>query len=249
MWTKTNTASVFFCKNEKCLKNTCVHCNLVWDTPPENGFTDEEMEAPLDELEETDMRRHMRCAEYAEEKALVDDAIRRGAGVKCPECGVVGRKDTACTHMKCTSCETEFCYVCGVADENLDKNLQDLKRGVEPSINRHNTNWRCNELRCPMFLTEIGEVDERWPTDEGVDSDDDTVVVENIDNDCVATFHHLRTVSLLREVVLRIGEARFVELQNFFPGVKNCGFSLHEILHLDTQLIKRGNEAPAKESG
>jgi hypothetical protein len=86
----------------------------------------------------------------------------------CPTCGLGGRKDDACTHMKCIKCDTDWCYICGLKEADLDKENGD-------SIYQHNELWHENEARCPMYLTAINQLDKRWPLD---------------DDECLEFFHN-----------------------------------------------------------
>ena len=39
-------------------------------------------------------------------------AFARGGTRKCPGCGALGVKDDKCTHITCSKCRTQWCYVC-----------------------------------------------------------------------------------------------------------------------------------------
>ena len=43
----------------------------------------------------------------------VIEALTRGGTVCCPQCNAKGDKDDQCMHIKCDSCNTEWCYCCG----------------------------------------------------------------------------------------------------------------------------------------
>ena len=79
----------------------------------------------------------------------------------CPGCKLAGRKDDACTHMTCTKCITEWCYVCGLDVKSCDKEAP-REGGRVNDIYLHNKDWEINEKRCPMYLTKILEVDLHW---------------------------------------------------------------------------------------
>lgn len=80
--------------------------------------------------------------------------------MRCPNCQLAGRKDDACTHMTCTKCSSRWCYVCGLDVLKCDKAPETGSSG-DP-IFLHNRDWERNEKRCPMYLTQILEVDLNW---------------------------------------------------------------------------------------
>lgn len=102
---------------------------------------------------------HNKCFELREPKRLIEQAIEEGSNMRCPGCQLAGRKDDACTHMTCTKCSTVWCYVCGLDVESCDK---ELRPGRMNDIYAHNADWAVNEKRCPMYLTQILEVDLHW---------------------------------------------------------------------------------------
>ena len=79
----------------------------------------------------------------------------------CPRCDLKGRKDDACTHMNCVKCGCDWCYVCGLAVDACDKAPPREGRD-ENDLYLHNRNWETNYRRCPMYLTQILEVDLNW---------------------------------------------------------------------------------------
>lgn len=83
---------------------------------------------PSDELEAARVR-----VESALQTALL--------GVNCPNCGALGQKDEACTHVTCI-CGTRFCYCCG-------KTVQML--GVA-SLYEHNKGYPDRPGSCPSLL-------------------------------------------------------------------------------------------------
>jgi hypothetical protein len=62
-------------------------------------------------------------------------------------------KNLACTHMHCTACSTDFCYVCG-------QSLADLQL-AQPSIQRlfdHNIGYPGKPGTCPMWLESLRDL-------------------------------------------------------------------------------------------
>jgi len=109
-------------------------------------------------------------------------------------------------------------YVCGVDEAECNK------QDPHGNIYSHNTDWDLNPLRCPMYLTEVNQIDVRW------DDDDDV---------CVAFASRLRTLGYLREAVELLGPAMFEQLRQKYNSIKNCGFAVDEILHEDLTFIRR----------
>lgn len=46
-------------------------------------------------------------------ESLFDYVLTRAQTMTCPQCGVPCEKNDECIHMKCSQCETHFCYICG----------------------------------------------------------------------------------------------------------------------------------------
>ena len=76
-----------------------------------------------------------------------------------------------------------------------------------------------------MYLTEIGEVDNRWPEDN--------------DQACRELFHRLLTYTQIREFILKHGMDKYDELWDVFPCVKNHGYDLEEAMDTDLTIINR----------
>ena len=162
---------------------------------------------------------HYKCYKYKKLRKEWEQAIEAGTKRSCPSCGVGGIKDDACTHMTCDNCNTVWCYFCGLAEEDLDKEDEN------GSIYSHNVNWAENEERCPMYLTEIGQVDDRWET--------------NCDQTAKTFFHKLLTYKSLNEFFNKHSSRKFKKLCKVFPTVKQHGYDLEEAQNMDLTLIKR----------
>jgi hypothetical protein len=145
-----------FCRNEKCLKRSCYFCHLECEYEDDNDHDNDNVS---NETESSDAIGHFQCALNNPLKKKIEKAIEEGSKVECPKCKTAGRKDTSCTHMTCVKCNTVYCYICGLSEDDCDKEGEDKK--VKTTIYQHNINWSNNELRCPMYLNEIFEVDQR----------------------------------------------------------------------------------------
>ena len=77
---------------------------------------------------------HFSCWEYKELKQRFDSVMDRGSKMFCPSCNLGGMKDNACTHMICDSCDTTWCYFCGKAEKDCD-------RDGNENIYSHNTDF------------------------------------------------------------------------------------------------------------
>ena len=133
---------VWWCK--ECGKGICKICNK--DLPREAYRYGSTTGPP-----------HPVCHKLRFAKAKIEAAIEAGSKMACPECGLAGRKDDACTHMTCPRCSTVWCYVCGLDVRACDKAPPN---GIRPTdhIYLHNQDWETKETRCPMYLTQILEV-------------------------------------------------------------------------------------------
>jgi hypothetical protein len=188
IWTKSSRGGLFLhCRG--CTRKTCVVCNGEMVPPERGGFSDSNWRAGAG-ASTTSYLYHMECGVLDVHLTAFNQALERGTGMACPGCGHYGRKDDACTHMRCPNCHIEFCYVCGIANELLDKGTPGGR------IHSHNEEWHLKTARCPMYLTEIGQIDPRWSQTD--------------DRLCVAFLSRLRTLTLLRKAVQDIVPRRSV---------------------------------------
>ncbi|CAF0987111.1 unnamed protein product [Rotaria sordida] len=96
-----NASHIFHCQHEQCLKVSCLICRKVCPKFQSDYGTDEEL---------TEMDKHFKCAELANDKHIVDQYLESGQKVACPKCGLAGMKDDACTHMACPTCVQLWYY-------------------------------------------------------------------------------------------------------------------------------------------
>lgn len=180
---------------------------------------------------------HNKCAQLREPKRLIEQAIEEGSKMRCPGCQLAGRKDDACTHMTCTKCSTEWCYVCGLDVESCDKEAPRVGGRVN-DIYLHNRDWEMNEKRCPMYLTQILEVDLHWLGEHW----EENATNEDFEDDekCLDYLHRFRTIKLLQQVLKKIGKSAFISTFVEFDGIRNCGYTYSEVVSTCTdQLIDR----------
>lgn len=203
-----NDPRMCYCRHPDCLKISCLVCCKACPQFT-NDYCDDEQYA--------EMEKHFKCARLAEGKEIFDKQLEMGQKVPCPKCGLAGMKDDACTHMTCPTCSQLWCYFCGKKQEDCE-----VARGSNNGIVDHNYNWQYNPKRCPMYLTQICDIDDRWPDDE---------------EQCLVMFHRNRSLRLLREVYERLGQRCIQELDEHFNIINSSGFTLDEILREDLTLI------------
>lgn len=205
---------ILLCQHPTCLKASCLVCRKACPRFTNNYAREEES---------LEMIKHYRCAALADEKFAFDQAMEFGQKLPCPNCGLAGMKDDLCTHMTCPTCAQVWCYFCGKRVEDCDK---------EPNggngIYDHNRDWNRNKKRCPMYFTQIQDIDDRWPDDE---------------EQCLIMFHRNRSLRLLRDLVLALGEERIRELNEHFNSLDSCGFTWDEITKEDLTLIQYGTRS------
>ncbi|CAF0828595.1 unnamed protein product [Rotaria sp. Silwood1] len=212
-----NDTSIFHCQRSDCGKASCLICRKSCPKLRSNYAT---------AAQQTEMMQHFICESLRTEKFLFDQAIENGQKVPCPKCGLSGMKDDSCTHMACPTCSQIWCYFCGKSVEKCDKTSSGKN-----TIYDHNHNWDTNPNRCPMYFTQIQDIDKRWADNE---------------QDCLTMFHRIRTLRLLREVFEKLGKERINALNGHFHSLDACGFSLNEILQEDLTLIRRRNSYQRK---
>ena len=211
--TKDQGRLLFLCKQNECCKTSCIWCKKLIKNK------DDISDDVKYDMDQDDVEQHFECAQLAPHKAKWDKAISDGTVLPCPNCGLAGQKDNACTHMTCLKCKQEWCYGCGLTLEQVDK-----RQGVDNFMG-HNNNWKKNPKRCPLYLDSIREIDVRWPED---DSDA-----------CVAYLHQLRTMGFLKKVMTEMGDENFAMICEKYGVDKNCGFDMKEVMTGDHTLIIR----------
>ena len=211
-----------FCGNEACKKRSCHFCYLECPYETENNDSGQEDNTDDDddddEIEDKGAVKHFVCAELNDTKKKIEKAIEDGSKVYCPKCGVGGRKDDACTHMSCVKCGTCFCYFCGMSEKECEKEAN------SSNIYGHNANWPDTEKRCPMYLSEISDVDDRWPDD---------------DSQCLDFFHRLRIMQNLKKVIGECDMEKIKKVEEKYKCIENTGLDIREILREDITLIIR----------
>ena len=162
---------------------------------------------------------HEKCYLYKDIKNDWEEALANGNQRSCPECGVGGVKDDSCTHMTCDKCKTKWCYFCGKKESDLDKS------NPSGNIFSHNDDWETNSKRCPLFLREIGQIDDRWSTTS--------------DLKAKQFFHKILTYKEINKFFKKYSEKKFKKACKVFPTMAHHGYDLEEAKTMDLELIKR----------
>jgi hypothetical protein len=216
--------------NTCCSKTSCAVCKKEVDCPEDDGFAS-------DDDDDEPFLRHLECVRLRDVRLQFDSALERGENGTCPHCGLTGRKDDACMHMDCEKCSGGWCYFCGEAEEKVDCDETSVTNGSD-RLYAHNVDWEEHSKRCPMYLTQINEVDPSWP--------------EKDDTQCLNLFHKKRAIDELRKFRGAIGEDAFMELWQAptMGAVRACGHTLEEIEHLDVTMIagREGEAEAAKQA-
>ena len=88
----------------------------------------------------------------------------------------------------------------------------------------HNEGWQHDSSRCPMYMNEIYEVDERWSCE---------------DLECLDMFHKKRTIQLMLKFIEEIGMDAYRTLCDIFLQVKESGYTEEELYAEDLRFILR----------
>ena len=165
------------------------------------------------------MLSHMKCLEYQPLKLEWERALQEGEQRRCPGCKILGRKNEACTHIKCANWKTMWCYFCGGSENTVDR------PGSVGDISNHNVLWETNPKRCPMYLTIISAVDSRWDF--------------KTDLEAQKFFHKLLLYKQIRNFIQSHSIEKFNALCDVFPSVNSYRDMVEEALTMDLTLIKR----------
>lgn len=222
-------ATFLHCKNGECAKVSCSLCKKECVPCDDDNETDEAKRLGMDD--------HFVCAEREAElgafKTAWEEAIEMGIKQPCPSCGHNGVKDDACTHMTCEACNTVWCYVCGLncaSDECSKEPIADMLPCYQ-----HNHNWQSDERRCPMYLTEINQLDPAWPAN---------------DREAVDRLLRFRVLRNFKREFDKMGPDAYARMVAAFPGTgAACGYTEEVIQQVDlgAKLFERNPDWAADE--
>lgn len=213
----SNDPFMVYCQNESCKKISCFYC-FKEITDMQLNMINESLLYSSDDDDSNDdsenNENHIMCWKYGNLKNKIEKLIEEGACQECPTCKLRGQKDDSCLHMTCPECNQVWCYFCGLKVEDVDK-----EEDENNNIYSHNVDWMSNVNRCPMYFTQIADVDDEWPEQ---------------DTECLVKFHRIKTLRLLRQQLDKIGEKEFVKVINVFPQCVG-GYDLDEIKEVDLE--------------
>ena len=189
---RVDSPPLFFCQHPGCQTVHCGGCKKKF--PPLDEEDDDDDAFAEGQNERV---RHLMCHELRAEKAAFDKAMAAGNGMPCPGCGVIGRKDGMCTHMSCSGCSTVWCYLCGLSVDDCDKAVRSGAAAEEP-IYGHNENWKDHPTRCPMYISQIAEVDDDWDLVGQAEDEDGSYDEEYLEELCLNKFHKWRALQELK---------------------------------------------------
>lgn len=140
-------------------------------------------------------------------------------GRLCPGgCGTLGQKDSACNHITCPTCQIEWCYCCGKANEHLEK------ENNGSSVYDHFIKWEHNLNRCPQNLQNIHNLEPNWPT---------------CGEKSVEVLHQRVACINLQEFIKEHGEETYQLLWEGFANVRDTGLTLEMIKNVCPTIYKR----------
>ena len=119
--------------------------------------------------------------------------------------------------MTCNSCQTRWCYVCGLK-------LTDVS-GESGSFSSHNQSWNTSNSKCPMYMILVHDHFADWPTDDAA---------------ALQRYHRIKTIRLLRSAVREMGRDVFEQLRERYHEVRNCGFTIDDIMNSSVLFMTPG---------
>ncbi|CAI2373116.1 unnamed protein product [Moneuplotes crassus] len=210
MWDLESEGITLFCGYENCKKISCIVCYK------EYMFAD-------DSSGDCESESHEKCYRLKKIKKDWDQTTYEGSQRFCPDCKYGGIKDNACTHMSCPQCKSEWCYVCGKSSNICDKS------DPEGSLYSHNEEWESNDKRCPMYLSLIGGVDQRWSTRN--------------DAEAKQFLHKILISKAIREFEARYSPNELKEFYETYSEISTNQYNIVEARKIDPRLIIRKPKA------
>ena len=239
----------FHCQHPACMKVSCGLCKKEC-VPCGDEDEDEDDDDGINQKQRA-MTKHFICAEnqqmFGEQRKVFEKAIEASTQFACPKCGLTGMKDGECTHMTCIGCQTVWCYVCGL--DTASDECSKANRSDQSPEYAHNVNWHSRPGRCPMYLSEINQVDATYPEEDEaalhvlhrqkalrllrcayIPSDPDSFPISRFPHNLSLI---LSTASRRTEYD-KIGRAQYRCLIAAFPHLgAACGFSEEDILSVE----------------
>jgi hypothetical protein len=127
-----------------CKKNSCLYCR-----------------------KEIKSKNHDKCRKYLNICKDLEKVIEYGVSHNCSKCKpriisdyTIPNLKAGCSHITCHRCNMESCYICGGHVEDIDKS------STSGGISGHNTDWKTNPKRCPMYINYFKDVVKDFPQTE-----------------------------------------------------------------------------------
>ncbi|CAI2374146.1 unnamed protein product [Moneuplotes crassus] len=211
----------FICQKEDCKKGSCIICQEFYQIPDEEVLSQEQHAELV--LGSDGISKHLTCLSKKDVKDEWERCIDAQNSRPCPRCGLRGIKDDSCAHITCPKCNTKWCYVCGLDENDCDKEgTQDDPNKL--SIYRHNDNWSTNSKRCPMYLRCIIEIDSRY---------------SESDEQCMEFLHKLLFYKEIRQFINKYSEEVLYDIFKTFPKISVDKIIIDEAMTTDLTIIKR----------
>lgn len=171
------------------------------------------LEAKLEEIKELKVEEN----KLEEMKKIVHDTIISSSQVFCPSCLTGGRKSLDCNHITCPTCCCMYCYVCAKQESDLNK------ADEYGDIYSHNEQWTENEERCPMYLREIYQSDNRYPVED--------------ESEALNLFHEMKIKKALKQLFDTLKKEEIEEMEEKYKVIESFGLNLKEILDSEEVII------------
>lgn len=95
----------------------------------------------------------------------------------------------------------------------------------------HNTDWKTDPERCPLYLHNIYTVDDSWPQSE---------------TKCEEMLLKLLMYSKIKEYIKKHSKEKFYEMAKVYPSVLKHGYDVEEALASDSSIICRSKSVLSK---
>jgi len=158
-------------------------------------------------MREASQFKHDNCKIYYEISNKLIKVVEQSTLGLCKKCNEISPavpgalKGDACTHMTCRKCNLKICYICLKDENEIDYDKKQISK-----IFGHNNDWKQNNKRCPMYITQFNEIDNSWPTS---------------DTECVGKLFNYKLKFYTEKVINKYGIAKVKVAYNLFKNKNN----------------------------